>query len=319
MPSSSRPYQSRLLRLVLSQFQQGMERQRQAWRLAKSAVLRGAQATLYPVYVLLRTARTAGQQIGSAPGRLLNLLRDSSANTPDSVASLTAPVTNEIPPAIAADQPVIQALTLVRQWQLPPEGGPLVRWWRRGRWPGLGSPTSAALTVQGIASDVDSRSLQLIGPNNQVGSALSPTHQAYLLQQILLWIEAYWQQFVQTPELPSADTAALPGQTPQQRPRQLFPWRSTVSGSLQTVQPSDLAAAHIPNNLAPPQQSTQLPPAPAARALPAATAWEADVLESVYILHPLEQLLRWVDQALTWLERRWADLRRWLSREFSNQ
>lgn len=65
MPSSSRPYQSKLLRFVLKQWQQGLERQDQAWRQLQSTAVWGAQVAIFPIYAIMRAVKRASFTLGS--------------------------------------------------------------------------------------------------------------------------------------------------------------------------------------------------------------------------------------------------------------
>lgn len=59
MPSSSRPYQSKLLRFALQQWQQGLERQNRAWRQIQSTAVWGAQVAVFPIYAIMRAVKRA--------------------------------------------------------------------------------------------------------------------------------------------------------------------------------------------------------------------------------------------------------------------
>ncbi|MBT9317521.1 hypothetical protein [Leptothoe spongobia] len=59
MPSSSRPYQSKVLRFVLKQWQQGLERQDKAWRQLQSTAVWGAQVAIFPIYAIMRSVERA--------------------------------------------------------------------------------------------------------------------------------------------------------------------------------------------------------------------------------------------------------------------
>ncbi|MEO1447555.1 MAG: hypothetical protein AAFV46_15230, partial [Cyanobacteria bacterium J06635_11] len=65
MPSSSRPYQSKLLKFVLQQWQQGVKRQDRAWRQLQSAGVWGAQVAIFPIYAVMRAVKRASFALGS--------------------------------------------------------------------------------------------------------------------------------------------------------------------------------------------------------------------------------------------------------------
>lgn len=64
MPSSSRPYKSKLLRFVLQQWQQGLERQDRAWRQLQSTAAWGAQVAVFPIYAIMRSVERARFVLG---------------------------------------------------------------------------------------------------------------------------------------------------------------------------------------------------------------------------------------------------------------
>lgn len=65
MPSSSRPYQSKLLRFVLNQWQRGLERQNRVWRQLQSTATWSAQIAIFPIYAILRAVERARFSLGS--------------------------------------------------------------------------------------------------------------------------------------------------------------------------------------------------------------------------------------------------------------
>ncbi|MEM1254836.1 MAG: hypothetical protein AAGI69_20560 [Cyanobacteria bacterium P01_H01_bin.21] len=71
MPSSSRPYKSKLLRFVLQQWQQGLDRQDRAWRQLKSTSTWSAQVAIFPIYAIVRAIERA------------SLILDSDSSKPD--------------------------------------------------------------------------------------------------------------------------------------------------------------------------------------------------------------------------------------------
>lgn len=65
MPSSSRPYQSKLLRFVLRQWQQGWKRQDKTLRQLQSTATWGAQVAILPIYAMMRAVKRASLTLGS--------------------------------------------------------------------------------------------------------------------------------------------------------------------------------------------------------------------------------------------------------------
>lgn len=72
MPSSSRPYQSKVLRFVLRQWQQGLERQDKAWRQLQSTAVWGAQVAIFPIYAIMRSVKRASFTLSGGKATALN-------------------------------------------------------------------------------------------------------------------------------------------------------------------------------------------------------------------------------------------------------
>jgi hypothetical protein len=211
MPSSSRPYRSKILTFLLDQFQQGVERHRRAVRQAKVTATWGLQVALSPVYAVLRATRLAGRQFGQAtPGDspLLNFFRQRAG-----MANLEAPgqehgkddENQNGGPTEVAGSPIDQLLDALPSWLLPRQQAQLqlAAGIAARETVGVTTSISAALPgpIQGIASDCSSRSLLLVDCNNQLWDVLAAEQQDRLQQQILTLVEAYWQQRGQTPSL----------------------------------------------------------------------------------------------------------------------
>ncbi|MEM8614723.1 MAG: hypothetical protein AAGF93_22135 [Cyanobacteria bacterium P01_H01_bin.105] len=99
MPSSSRPYKSKLLRFVLQQWQQGLERQDQAWRQLQSTATWGAQVAVFPLYAIIRAVKRAGFALGSssntpAPQSTPEISTQTKSNVTDIEHSFTAILTH---------------------------------------------------------------------------------------------------------------------------------------------------------------------------------------------------------------------------------
>lgn len=317
--TSSRPYQSRLLTFLLRQFQKGVARQQYLWRQAKSAALWGVQTALFPAYVLLRTARASGPQLPGAAREWFRRLRPTQTTRLDADQDC-----GQLQLAATANATIVRVLTAAREWQLQVQsaGSPLARVRRM-----LQRQPSAPLSIRGIASDLESRSLCLVDRDNHLWSLR--TLQQQVLQQIEALIAAYWQQAARTPMLsanvsilsePAESTMTecclstaphpfISGKFLQRRRRNnksalskgvSVKIQSTKQASVQ--RPSVVAKLHIP-----------LPTAHKAPMLSAATVWDTVVMERKYMMHPLERALRWIDRVLSWIERQFLGLSRWLT------
>ncbi|MEM6256582.1 MAG: hypothetical protein AAF821_27055 [Cyanobacteria bacterium P01_D01_bin.156] len=96
MPSSSRPYQSKLLRFVLRQWQQGWQRQDIAFRQIQSTATLGAQVAILPIYAIIRAVKRANLTLNSGSSQSfqhdINITK-STENITDIAHSLTAILT----------------------------------------------------------------------------------------------------------------------------------------------------------------------------------------------------------------------------------
>ncbi|ESA36057.1 hypothetical protein N836_08740 [Leptolyngbya sp. Heron Island J] len=97
MPSSSRPYKSKLLRFVLQQWQQGLERQDRAWRQLQSTTVWGAQVAVFPIYAIMRSLERARFVLGQSPTKSdqpTEPMTPAQGNVTDLEHSLTAILTH---------------------------------------------------------------------------------------------------------------------------------------------------------------------------------------------------------------------------------
>jgi hypothetical protein len=207
MPSSSRPYQSKILRFVLSQFQQGVERHRRAFRQVRSAATWGVQLALSPVYAVLRAARLAGRQLGQAtPKRLplLNWFRQGAIRRDE-------PLPGEVSAVDLGAKPIGQILELAVQCLEPAQTSALqltsptlvarVRQWLVPQSTRLA--TISYPTLQGIASDLETHAILLVGMGNQLWAVLTPVQQSYLKRQIWSLVKKDIHLRTQTPVVQS--------------------------------------------------------------------------------------------------------------------
>ncbi|MEA5463856.1 hypothetical protein [Leptothoe sp. PORK10 BA2] len=88
MPSSSRPYKSKLLRFVLQQWQQGLNRQDRAWRQLQSTATWGAQIAIFPFYVIMRAVERASFTLGDSSNGPQESTFAPSTNTREKVTDL---------------------------------------------------------------------------------------------------------------------------------------------------------------------------------------------------------------------------------------
>lgn len=290
MASSSRPYQSRLLKHLLRQSRQLSDRYQQSLRQAKIAVTWGVQVVLYPVYALFQTSRVAKRQLGqpqaSRPKRsLLGFLFGRS--DPAEVVEVA-----EVPQFPQSSEPVLQVLQIFS----PPSDRPVLP--EAARTDGTLAPTAqvaltslqqtwqlskqdhatlGSLKVQGIASQLSDRCLVLIAPDNSELDVLTASQQLALKKYISWAIAHYWyayrqaQAFVQAQAgilpLPRRKSQALP---PIELFRQLMGWMQTGPVAIATnlFKESELVAVLGLRQRALPQSSARLRLPEAAASLP---------------------------------------------------
>jgi hypothetical protein len=450
MPSSSRPYQSKILQFLLRQVQQGIERHQRAVRQVRVVAVWGVQITLSPIYAVLRAMKLAGTQLGQGESRRLPLLgwfRQPMVSVEESppigeeatleawLATLSEQARGDVAMPIRQTLAVVQACLLPEQQaQLAlrsPEPGDLasvrgqsaglsLRGWLQRRTQSDLEGVSLA-HIQGIATDLATRSLLLVGPNNEIWDILTTEQQIRLYQQIFALVDAYWryqanrmtlkfhERVMNWLPLPKAlkrklfqprlwgqpqrnftpitpmllgqmPGTALPGATPDdlplvltgtedwpvQPPTQglrglLLQFLSGLGGLLlrqsrpvpdqlnldqpisgQSISAQPRTTLYLPHRWFRARSLPELSSVRQAQDNALATSagssglWQylrrsADIAEVIgerlntatpeletevisveYIEHPLEKLLRWIDQLLSWFERQWARLMNFL-------
>ncbi|NEP63878.1 MAG: hypothetical protein F6K31_44475, partial [Symploca sp. SIO2G7] len=110
MPSSSRPYTSKLLRFVLGQWQRGLERQDRAWRQLQSTAAWGAQVAIFPVYAILRAAERASVALGDS-----NLQPETAAETTTVAKAATSGLVTDLEHSLTAISTHTQQILSLKQ------------------------------------------------------------------------------------------------------------------------------------------------------------------------------------------------------------
>jgi hypothetical protein len=242
---TSGPYKSRLFNFFNRQSLQIKERLEQTGRHLKVAVEWGVQILIYPVYLLVQTGRMAGRKLGKTVER---------ANLPPSPSHTETQAQHFTP-----DQPIERVLQAVEPWLSPR----LEQESERDRAPQLAelivgieqhldkllqetaspeTPTNSAiqsssesqpqttqsnkghLTIQGVASQIETRELVLVSSDNQIFALLSPEQQKHLQKRIYWEVANYWyerrlqqEQARQFPELVPAFQQNSPNVLPPVR------------------------------------------------------------------------------------------------------
>ncbi|WP_346291774.1 hypothetical protein [Sphaerothrix gracilis] len=260
MASSSRPYQSRLLKGVLRQVHQVSDRYQRSLRQLKVAATWGAQVVLYPVYALFQTSRVAKRQFGQAPQPKRSLLGRLFGRPAEPEAAA-------VPESPQASEPILQVLQLFappRDRLTLPEAAvedgalaPATVTALTGLPQTLAKSAAeqaaiGALKVQGIASYLGDRRLVLIAAGNAELDILTAQQQAALSKYISWAIAHYWyaqrqaRAFAQAQAgilpLPRRKSRALP---PVELFRQLMGWMQTSPVAIATnlFKESELVAA----------------------------------------------------------------------------
>ncbi|HEY9736085.1 MAG TPA: hypothetical protein V6D06_07375 [Trichocoleus sp.] len=239
MASSSRPFQSQTATRLLSAYRAWSHKTQEVLKRARVGVVWGAQVALYPVYVLFQTGRILYRQVAAVDpvGSLTRLLKPFSRmpqNEPSRVddARLTA-----------AEPPPVERLLLWLQMPthstldaallgLPHDCVDLASSSFGQKPPLLRVQELEKLTIEGIATNLEHRTLVLVTRGNTVLDVLSEAEQA-ALGRAILWLIAD-QNYAQWRQRQRLAASKLPLLSPSRRawwPVQLFQhlmrWMST--------------------------------------------------------------------------------------------
>lgn len=201
-PANS-PYKSRLFGFLNRQSLQIKDRLERTGRQLKVALEWGVQILAYPVYMLVQTGRMAGRQLEKTVERRQLPTASSQEETQPQPPISDKPVSRVLQaiepllsPTLAEDATpelkelligIQQSLTLPQDKDLiieSPIPNPLQ----------ATASQTHAIAIQGVASNVETRNLVLITPNNQVLDILSPQQQKQLQKRIAWEISNYWYE-----------------------------------------------------------------------------------------------------------------------------
>ena len=343
MPSSSRPYQSKLLQTLLQRLQNGLGRQRRAWRQVQSTAVWAAQLALLPVYKLLQQTVERSSFGGSAhqPAQL-----DSTEDR--------AKVSQPILQILAYTRTLLPAAQADRLWppaQLSPTKNNglkqrIQQFFTRGFRPranlppapshsllaqtasdlaprandSITSPIHGLIARQSLdqpvlASSLAQKNIVLVTAKQQIIDVFSPKQQQQLNDYISQVMTAYWQsRTALLSERIQQHHGILPSSLPITRVRKprlrlwpLFPKKQIDSDPkpllLNSLSPLTTRSSSKITHQTDSNFVTTVPTTNLFT-LPSKTL-EAHVNFTRYIEHPLETILRWVDRILTWLEQQW--------------
>jgi hypothetical protein len=192
-PANS-PYKSRLFGFLNRQSLQIKDRLERTGRQLKVALEWGVQILAYPVYMLVQTGRMAGRQLEKTVERR-------------QLPAASSPEETQQPPI--SDKPVARVLKAIEpllSTTLEKDVTPALKDLLTGVGQPLTIPTqdleilspissqSSAIAIRGVASDLETRHLVLIAPNNQVLDILSSQQQKQLQKRIAWEISNYWYE-----------------------------------------------------------------------------------------------------------------------------
>ena len=204
--------------------------------------------------------------------------------------------------------------------------------------------------ITGVASDVETRSLLLVLDHCVVWNGLSASQKRRLQRQIVTFtsvdslshsrrlMPAITQWFVESRMLPwknSVPQTVLPLPTCSQSIEgtstgSVLPVRSSsgdlavrqTEGSCLLIQseasgtvPARLNSSNVVALIPTPVRSSKMLPTKDKTESANQEAIETNVVSAIYVEHPLEKMLKWVDRILSWIETRWL----WMKRKLAEQ
>ncbi|MBD1910375.1 MULTISPECIES: hypothetical protein [unclassified Leptolyngbya] len=217
MPSSGR-FQSRVLSEISRQSLKLRDRLERLVRHTRMAATWTAQVLLYPIYVGFQSLRMASRQLSQASHSPRSPLKALVA----AFRRVTGQPTSPPAKPLSASTPIFRALAAVEELGLPlalPLADEVL-----GQLPsrqsralpgtlamakGQGSSAVAAptVTVRALASSLETRSLVLISPENEVLDVLTPDQHDFLRRRIADALADYWRD---RRELTLAEARVLP-------------------------------------------------------------------------------------------------------------
>lgn len=208
MASSSRPFQSQTVSRLVAGYRQLKQGAARLWRQGRTAVVWGAQAAVYPVYVALQVVKMAHRQLqDSRPWQVWQTIQ---ARLPGRLAGVTPATDTPILALLSAIQPNQGGGLAVRRslQQFLSRPGALLRRSRagavlsRGQWHLVAREQADSRelcrpSIQGVASDLVTRNLVLVTLGNQIVDSLTADQRNRLQQAIILLLTAYTAEYAQ--------------------------------------------------------------------------------------------------------------------------
>jgi hypothetical protein len=224
--SSSGRYQSRVLSFLSQQSLKLRDRLGQAFRHTQVAAIWGTQILLYPIYAVFQSTRLVGKQLRQTVRQIFPQLQ-SSGRSPHP----TSPTAGDL---ITSDTPLQEVLGTLQTFELPIQiaaGSAATAQLTSAlaEQPvyvgsvAIVSQPVAPLTVRGIASEIATRHLVLVTPQNETLDILTMEQQHYLFQRLIWALAHFWRTQRQLQSTYRARSTFLP--LPLARETQLAPVR----------------------------------------------------------------------------------------------
>jgi hypothetical protein len=301
------PYQSRLLNQLTQQYRRLRDDLQQTWRKNTIAVVWGVQILLYPLYVATQGTRVLGRHLRQTVRRVL-------PPAPAVPPSVDTPLQTTLRSLPSLDIPAVWDEPVEVTVPPPPPDPPLT--WRRaiaawftpshrpapprsnGR---LCLQTQQGIQpIQGIACQIERRTLVLVGHQGQLFDTLTPEQQTHLQQRMVAAIATYYRDrrlAIPPPPrslpLPMTDDRVLP---PMRWINQAIAWMQTgpVATQANLFQEAQLPAPAPPSPkmrspwqiLTPqwlPTLGTLVPYRPPAKAANPMSDWEPDQVSLIAV------------------------------------
>ena len=195
--TSSRPYQSQVFRFLQKQSRRLTESYSHAWRKMSLGMTWGAQIVLYPVYALFQSTRLVGRQLEQTRQK-------ETPKLPWFKTIFGRQSNSRLDPPPSAEDPILRILEEIQQAiasshhdKLLQSGKEQVEFSIVNSAASKLYLTGAIASIQGVAAQLDNRSLVLVAADNTILDILPHLYQQELRRQISRLVADYWYQWRQ--------------------------------------------------------------------------------------------------------------------------